>query len=62
VLQNRSLAELDKAYGHKQDIILWTSDLTGNGHAALYLDPSRYIIQVIFLSVHANVAIFMKFK
>ena len=45
-VQNRSLAELDKAYGHKQDIILWTSDLTSDGHAELYLDRNRYIIQV----------------
>ena len=48
-MQNRSLVELDKAYGKKQDVILWTSDLTYNGNAARYLDPSRYIIQAIKL-------------
>lgn len=44
--QNRSLEELDKAYGKQQDVMLWTSDLTYEGRAPLYLNSSRYIIQV----------------
>lgn len=44
--QNRSLAEVDKAYDNKQPIVLWTSGLTEDGHADKYLDKSRYIIQI----------------
>jgi hexosaminidase len=44
--QNRSLEEVDKAYGNKQPIVLWTSGLTEEGHADKYLDKERYIIQI----------------
>lgn len=44
--QNRSLAQLDQAYGNKQPVILWTSDLTENNRGQSFLDPKRYIIQV----------------
>ncbi len=43
--QNKSLEELDKAYGKSQDVILWTNDLTDGGRAVEYLDNQRYIIQ-----------------
>ncbi|EFX61848.1 hypothetical protein DAPPUDRAFT_337961, partial [Daphnia pulex] len=44
--QNRSLEEVDKAYGNKQPIVLWTSPLTDDGHAEKFLDKERYIIQI----------------
>lgn len=43
--QNKSVEKLDGAYGRQQPIILWTSDLTANGHAPLYLDRNRYVVQ-----------------
>ena len=45
LFQNRSLAKLDASYGRTQPVILWTSDLTAKGHAEMYLDRNRYIIQ-----------------
>lgn len=44
--QDRALQELDKAYGNKQPVVLWTSGLTEEGEAYKYLDTNRYIIQV----------------
>ncbi|XP_046459257.1 chitooligosaccharidolytic beta-N-acetylglucosaminidase-like [Daphnia pulex] len=44
--QNRSLEEVDKAYGNKQPIVLWTSPLTDDGNAEKFLDKERYIIQI----------------
>ncbi|EFX82594.1 hypothetical protein DAPPUDRAFT_101206 [Daphnia pulex] len=44
--QNRSLEEVDIAYGNKQPIVLWTSPLTDDGHAEKFLDKERYIIQI----------------
>lgn len=44
--QNRSLEELDKAYGNKQPVILWTSGLTEEGHTDRFLDKNRYVIQI----------------
>lgn len=44
--QNRSLDEVDKAYGKQQPIVLWTSKLTEEGHTDRYLDKNRYIIQI----------------
>ncbi len=44
--QNRSLEEVDKAYGNNQPIVLWTSGLTEEGHTDRYLDKDRYIIQI----------------
>ena len=44
--QNRSLDQLDEAYGKQQPVVLWTSGLTEKGHADRYIDPKRYIVQI----------------
>lgn len=44
--QNQSLAVLDEAFGGQQHILLWSSDLTAKGHAPMYLDRNRYVIQI----------------
>jgi len=54
--QNRSLVELDQAYGNKQPVVLWTSGLTEDGHADRFLDPSRYIIQIWTTATDQSIA------
>lgn len=44
---NKSLTELDAAYGNNlQKAVLWSSDLTADGNASVYIDKDRFIVQV----------------
>ena len=48
LFHNRSLEALDTVYGSNKlgKAILWTSDLTANGNASVYLNKDRFIMHV----------------